>query len=231
VFTPEERDRIRERLLELAKADERITGAALTGSAADGTEDRWSDVDLFFGVSESADFDAVLADWTQTAHHDLGALHHFDVPSGSAITPAAEFGGRGPHFRAVFGEPVEGEHTPPPDLDDLAGLGWLSVVHAHVCIERRRLWQAEYWISSVRDQTMALACIRLGEPAVYAKGLHRLPLELTAPLEEALVRSLEPDELRRALRVAADCLISELHEAEPELADRLRTPLFELARG
>ncbi len=32
----------------MAETDERITGAALTGSAAVGREDRWSDIDLAF---------------------------------------------------------------------------------------------------------------------------------------------------------------------------------------
>ena len=50
VFTAEERDRTRARLLERARADRRITGAALTGSAAHDAQDRWSDIDLFEGV-------------------------------------------------------------------------------------------------------------------------------------------------------------------------------------
>lgn len=52
VFTVEERERVRTWLLEKARADPRITGAAVTGSASHGAEDRWSDVDLFFGVAE-----------------------------------------------------------------------------------------------------------------------------------------------------------------------------------
>jgi hypothetical protein len=163
VFTPEDRERIRDRLLELARADERIAGAAVTGSAAEGADDRWSDVDLFFGVDESGDLDTTLGDWTAMLYEEFGAIHHFDVPSGPAIyrvfllpgclqvdiafTPAGSFGARGPHFRAVFGDPVEGRPPPTPDLDDLVGRAWLAAVHARVSIERNRLWQAEYWVS------------------------------------------------------------------------------------
>jgi predicted nucleotidyltransferase len=46
VFTPDGRARLRDALLSVARADERISGAALTGSAASGSEDRWSDIDL-----------------------------------------------------------------------------------------------------------------------------------------------------------------------------------------
>ena len=53
MFTPEERERVRAALVERAHEDPRITGAALTGSAARGEEDRWSDVDVFLGVDDS----------------------------------------------------------------------------------------------------------------------------------------------------------------------------------
>jgi hypothetical protein len=41
MFTPEERARLRSALLEFAAGDKRITGAAVTGSAADSREDEW----------------------------------------------------------------------------------------------------------------------------------------------------------------------------------------------
>lgn len=63
MFTPEGRERLRAALVSAADADERITGAALTGSAALGAEDRWSDIDLAFGVAaETGQVDADLAD-------------------------------------------------------------------------------------------------------------------------------------------------------------------------
>jgi hypothetical protein len=40
-----------------------VTGAAQTGSAAAGTEDHWSDVDLFFGLADAAPAD-VLKDFS-----------------------------------------------------------------------------------------------------------------------------------------------------------------------
>src|ERR1035441_2747454 len=64
MFTPEERARLRSDLLAYAASDQRISGAAITGSAAAAREDRWSDIDLAFGVGEPADLPNVLADWT-----------------------------------------------------------------------------------------------------------------------------------------------------------------------
>ena len=51
VFTVEERNRIRDRILEMAKSDERVVAGAVVGSLATGEGDRWSDLDLTFGVS------------------------------------------------------------------------------------------------------------------------------------------------------------------------------------
>jgi len=46
MFDVEERERVRERLVERAHADNRIVSAALVGSLALGEGDRWSDIDL-----------------------------------------------------------------------------------------------------------------------------------------------------------------------------------------
>ena len=75
------RDAVRARLLEWARADDRVVGAAITGSAAVGREDEWSDVDLFFGVTDVAE---VLTDVSGFLYQELGAVHHFDLAAGPA---------------------------------------------------------------------------------------------------------------------------------------------------
>ena len=76
---------MREGVLALARADARISGGAVTGSAAVGAEDRWSDVDLSFGVADGVDPEAVLADWTRRLEVDLRVLHHWDLRRGPTI--------------------------------------------------------------------------------------------------------------------------------------------------
>lgn len=61
-----------------------------------------------------------------------------------------------------------------------------QLLHARVSIERSAPLQAEYWITAVRDETLALACLRLGLPAAYAKGSDRLPAEVTRPVQPLL---------------------------------------------
>ena len=241
----EERRRwVRQWLLSRARADQRITGAALTGSAARGTEDAWSDVDLFFGAADGICVDSLLAEWSAHVYRELGAVHHFDLRSGPTVyrafllaelleidlgfTSAEHFGPHGDGgFRVVFGAAA-----PPRDLPfdaaHLTGLAWHHVLHARISLERGRYWQAEHWISALRDHTLALACHRLGLPASHARGADRLPPEITGRAADALVRTLEPAELARALRAATAALRAELRTGHPETAAALEPPLLAL---
>ncbi|MBN6056804.1 hypothetical protein JYK22_33060, partial [Nonomuraea sp. RK-328] len=215
VSTEARRDEVRALLLERARRDERIVAAALTGSAASGAEDSWSDVDLFLGVADGVPVEDAVRAWSAYVHGELGALHHFDLRGGQAVyrafllpgplevdlgfAPAPAFGPVGDGaFRVVFGEAVA-RRPSAADPGHVVGLAWHHVLHARISIERGRPWQAEHWISGVRDHVLTLACLRLGLPAAYAKGADRLPAQVTEPLREALVRDLTPEELRRAL--------------------------------
>jgi len=243
VFTVEERDAVRGRLLERAQDDPAVSAAAITGSAAAGSADRWSDIDLAVGIQ--GDLSRALLHWTSVLYAEFAALHHWDLPFGSSIyrvfllpgclevdiafTPESDFGPRGPNWRTVFGATVEVPTTEPPGRDDLVGLAWHHVLHARICIERGKPWQAEWLIDGVRDHVLALACVRLGYTARFAKGADQLPREVTGAVEPTLVRSLDEAELRRALTAAAVALTAELERGDAALAARLRPTLEELA--
>src|SRR4051794_19019561 len=158
MFTPEQRARLRSDLLQHADHDQRISGAAITGSASLDREDQWSDIDLAFGVAEEAQLPAVLADWTAHMYGQHGALHHLDLQFGAwtcrvfilpgtlqvdlAFVPAAEFRATAPSFRLVSGEAQDARHTPPADPAFIAGFALLYAIHARTSIARRELWQA-----------------------------------------------------------------------------------------
>jgi hypothetical protein len=244
VYTVEERDQLSEELVAAAQADPRISGAAVTGSAALGASDRWSDLDLAFAISDPADLHDALREWTSAMYRDHGALHHVDVNFGAAIYrvfllastlqvdlaffPAEEFGATQSTFRLLFGTSVDRSHTSPASPAHLIAWGWLYALHARSCIERGKLWQAEYMVSGVRDHTLALASLRHSLPADQGRGMDRLPRDVTAPLEAALVRALDSDELRRAFRSAIAGLVIEIENADRELARRLSGPLLQL---
>lgn len=217
-----------------------MVAAAAVGSSATGG-DRWSDLDLTFAVAAGVAVGAVLADWTRAVvdRHEAAVL--FDLPVGSTICrvfllpgalqvdlsfgPAAEFGARGPRFRLLFGEAIE---TPwaPPKMDDEFGLAVHHAVRGHLCLERGRLWQAEYWIGALRDHTLTLACLRRGLEPHYGRGFDALPAEVRDQMAGALVGELTEDGLRRALAVATAGLLREAVEL-PEV-ERVRPKLAEL---
>ncbi len=118
MFTVQDRDRVRDRVLEMAAADPRVVAGAVVGGLADGGGDRWSDLDLTFAVADSAPVSEVLADWTREFKADFGAAHLFDLPAGASIyrvflvpdclqvdlsfTPASAFGARGPQIQLAL---------------------------------------------------------------------------------------------------------------------------------
>ncbi|MBO0827399.1 MAG: nucleotidyltransferase domain-containing protein [Streptosporangiales bacterium] len=245
MFTVAERARVRDGLVELAREDPRITGAALTGSGASRREDEWSDIDLALCLARDARADEVVADWTRTLYERHGAVHHVDITSGDtlfrafllastlqvdvAFWAADEFGPTAPTFRLLFGTANEQPQSRPPDAAELVGTGWLYALHARSSLERGRVWQAEYMIGGVRDHVLALQCLRHGVPIEQGRGIDQVPADVTAPLAATLVASLDDGELRRAFRSAVDALLAEAARADPALATRLTEPLRELA--
>jgi hypothetical protein len=233
VFAREERDRVRQYILDMARNDPRVIGGAETGSMAVDGQDAWSDLDLAFGLVEDAGLEEVLADWTEVLDRDLRVVHYWDLRAGPrlfrvflfpnavevdvSVMPEEHFGSRGPSFRTLFGEARQFDPPPSPDPRFLVGLCWHHVAHARSSIERAKPWRVEYWISALRDHTLELICLRLGEKTAEARGFDSLPVAVTSPFADALVRSLDESELRRALAAAASCFLAELELWDREL--------------
>ena len=154
MFSVEIRNRIRDRVLQLAAADTRVVAGAIVGSLAHDGGDRWSDLDLTFAVADTVPVRDVLADWTRTIVDELDAAHLFDLPSGATIyrvfllpgclqldlsfSPAAAFGASGPKFQLLFGSAVEKPHAQSPSAHELFGYAVHHALRARFCIERGR---------------------------------------------------------------------------------------------
>jgi hypothetical protein len=243
MFSVKERDSIRERVLQMAAADRRVVAGAVVGSLALEEGDRWSDLDLTFAVADNLSIQKVLEDWTSNLVEEFKAVPLFDLPSGASLyrvfllpgclqfdlsfTPACQFGATGPKFKLLFGSAVEKPYNPPPSAQELFGYAVHHALRARFCIERGRLWQAEYWISEVRDNALSLACRRRGLPAIHGRGFDALPAEVSEAFRPALVRSLERHELLRALGCAIKGLLSEAGEVQ-ELAAKVEAQLSHL---
>src|SRR6266508_2814811 len=152
VFTVEQRDALREHVLQLAEEDERVVAGAAVGSLAVDGGERYAVhlADLERGPTTYRVF--LLPDALQ-----------FDL----SMTLAAQFRPAGPRFRLLFGDtatdesevltpPVAGElFIPTPAVaGDLFGWGVIYALHARACIERGRVWQAEHYVGAVRDHAL-----------------------------------------------------------------------------
>jgi hypothetical protein len=243
MFSVSDRERVREWTLARASSDARVVAAAAVGSLAFDAGDRWSDLDLTFAVAGGESITAVLEDWTRGLVGEFDAVRLFDLPSGATIyrvfllpgclqfdlsfAPASEFGAIGPRFQLLFGQAVDTPHIGPPSAEELFGYAVHHALRARFCIERGRWWQAEYWVSGVRDYALSLACRRRGLPARYGRGYDDLPADVRDTLVAAIVRSLDRDELLRALAAAVAGLLSEADEVR-DLATKAEPRLREL---
>jgi hypothetical protein len=256
VFTVEQREALYRHVLGLVEADERVVAGAVVGSLAVDTADRYSDLDLTFGIASRISVAAVLDDWTRTLIEELDAVQLADLERGPTIyrvfllpdalqfdlsmTPAAQFRRAGPRFRLLFGATAASEVATPTVIGDLfiptpavAGsiFGWgvIYALHARACIERGRVWQAEHYVGAVRDHALSLACFLRGLPAAQARTYDDLPAESLARFEEAHVGAVEPAVLRSALAASVAALMREGADARLPHAHIVAERLAELS--
>ena len=243
MFTVEDRDRVRNRLVQMSREDPRLVAGALIGSTAGGGGDRWSDLDLTFGLADGAAIDDVLSDWTARIVNEFQAVHLFDLPHLSTVyrvfllpnnlqvdlsfTPGNKFLGKGLRYDLLFGNVLERDPAKPASAEQTFGLAVVYLLHAHACIARERMWEAEYSISAARDQALALACLHRGLKTAYGRGFDDLPPETLEPVTGALVGSLEKTRLVGALGRCVDVLLQNSQDVS-ELAGRLEPQLGEL---
>jgi hypothetical protein len=234
------RDEVEGYLIRLAEVDERITAAAVVGSRAHTEGDQWSDIDLTFAVADATAPVTVLDEWAEKLRAQFDGTTLFDLAADPityrvfllpgalqvdlSVTPTSQFASRGDTFRLLFGAANEPVVAGPRDSTDTFGHAVHHAVRARVCIERGRAIQAEYWISSLRNETLALASRRAGVQDWHARGAHLLPAETRERFADALVRSLDTAELGRALHVAIGLLLDQSDQA-PALAARVENHL------
>jgi hypothetical protein len=256
MFTVEQRDALRDRVLRLAEEDDRVVAAAVVGSlAVAGGGDRFSDLDLTFGIADRVPVTEVLDDWTTRLVAELGAVTLADLERGSttyrvflfpgalqldlSMTPAGQFRPYGPRLRLVFGQVAAeepGAYRPPGSLfidtpavaREIFGWGVIYALHTRACIERRRVWQAEHYVGAVRDHALSLACLRRGVVAVQARGYDELPPEILAQFNRTLVGAAEPGTLGVALAASVTALLREGAQVPVSAAETVAERLAEL---
>lgn len=246
MFTPWEREELRESLVEAARGDVQLIGAALVGSAATGREDAWSDIDLALQVRNDAEPSEVADRWTAQFYAQRGAVHHVDVVAGGVLYrvfllasslqvdisfwPEGQFRATEPGFTLLFGSPRPATGPRVMDANNVIGMAWLYALHARSAIARDRTWQAIMMLDLLRDQILALGCLSRGFNPHHGREADQLPSELLTALTEARAGSSEPSELTRSNSALLQVLADEIGHHDPDLARRLASPLNDLAR-
>ena len=244
MFEVAQRERVLARLIELAGADQRIATAAIVGSLADGSADEWSDIDLAMGVDESATVGELLAAWSDTMANEFDAVELLDLTTGDttyrvfmlddwlqvdlSFARESRFRKGSERFELLFGTPTT-SYTPLRDVNEAFGWAVLYARTARASIDRGRWWSAEFCISALRDETLAMACSARGIRSGYGRGIDDLPRAVTDGFEDALVRSLAREELLRALDSTVARLIREAVDLRGERLSRLVGDLPSLA--
>jgi len=244
IFTPEERERLREELVSAAQSDPNLCGAAHAGSAAASRLDRWSDIDLALCLKPAAAHEQVVAEWTDRLYHRHGAVAHVDVMRGATLFRvfllkntlqvdvvfwrAEDFAAIGPNFRLIYGEAKPPRPAPQPNPGALIGMAWLYGLHVRSSLARGRILQAEYMLSGMRNHVGELTCLRCGVVAQQGRGLDDLPASERETATACLPRSLEPSELRRGFQNTIQALLEEVRRVDEELESRLSGPLRDI---
>lgn len=245
VFTPKERQHLRDKLIDWARADPDVVGAALVGSATTGREDEWSDIDIAVQVKLGVDPGEVAGRWTARLYGELGAAHHLDVHASGALYrvfllasslqvdvsfwPEQQFRATGPGFQLLFGTPKPPSDSPSLNVTHEVGLAWLYALHGRSAIARGKTWQSTVMLDHLRDQLLVLACARHGLSSHHGRAADRLPVSFLNGLARARAASLDRDELVRSLDELLSELEREVEAHDSTLAARLR-PVFAAMR-
>lgn len=243
MFTISFRNEVREKIITKAKTDGRIVSAAVVGSYAKGKVDQWSDIDLTFGVDEAFTITSLLDSWTDYVTQEFSGVVLLDVQRGKTIyrvfvlpgclqldlsfSPAKEFGAIGQHFLLLYGQQYEKSQPPPPQSSEI--FGWIihHILRARFCVERKRLWQAEFWISEARNYALKLACISRGLNTDYGRGFDDLPDDILDLFKNSFVTNLDRKEILKVINNIIESL-PKISEEVSQLTKNVSDTLSEI---
>ncbi|GAA1019615.1 MULTISPECIES: nucleotidyltransferase domain-containing protein [Amycolatopsis] len=248
MFKVAERVQIRDELIAAARQDVDIAGAALVGSTARGTEDRWSDIDLVLQLAENANEAAVVARWTRSLDEKFGVADTLDVISREGVRyrvflldsslqvdvsfwPHELFRATEDGFQLVFGQANEPTSAPKPGREQVIGMAWLYALHARSAIARGRTWQAVLMLDDLRTQIIALECLRHGLNPWHGREVDQLPAPVLETLQDGRAVSVGLDELERSRQVLLQHYLAVVEHHDAERAVALRRALDPAQRG
>ena len=240
-YSIEDRRSIQVFLIEKARSDPRISDAALVGSESVGKSDRWSDIDLTFGVSDNIDLKELMADWSAVLEKEFRTEQLFDLVYEQSVyrvfltpeclqidlsfTPTSYFGAITENFKLIFGKEKERAKKKLPEAQIVYGYFVLYTLKSRSALERGRLWQSLGFLEAGREQLLKLACLKYQLNPFDGRGYDDLPDHLKAEVAQGLVADLNVNFLMNALSKTVDSgiqLTEDLPGLKPVLSKQLK---------
>lgn len=219
MFSVDQRDALRQEVIERAKQDVHVNGCALLGSAARDEQDAWSDIDIALQLEKGHEVEDVANRWTTwlgtiatvadtLTIHASGAMYQVFLFNNSmqldlSFWPPDTLRSTGGRIRPVFGT-VQAPEVRRADPQSYVRMGWLYALHARSAIARRRAWQADMMLTELRNQVIALACHRMGLDPAEGRDAHLLPVELSDRLVASRASTVDAIEQGRSLQATLD---------------------------
>jgi len=226
MFDVAHREELCGRLVEAALHDPQVDGAALLGSAARGTEDRWSDIDLALRLAPGVDPSSVADRWARQLRQEEVVIDPLDLHASGALYrvfllastlqvdlsfwPHGQLVTGGAPIRLLFGQ---ADDTAAPrfgeDTTKHLQMTWLYALHVRSALARGRSWQAIWMLEGIRNNLISMYCLRHGLPTHEGRGVDALPSTLRAELATTLITSTDTDDLRGSFRALIDSVLTE----------------------
>jgi predicted nucleotidyltransferase len=235
LFTEHDRFEVSRKLINLLKADNRIEGIVLVGSAAVGYFDEFSDIDLVAVVNLQHSTQEVFEYWKQTIQKVLTPVNYFEVEynknnflAGFLLPGCLEvdFGvvslneliakkerWKVIHDRTGIIETRLQKSWGERKIEDplLIGLQlssvWHYIIQAVVSIQRNQLWRAKHNLEEVRNRGLRLAGLRHGLVVSHFREIDRLPQDVKEKFEQSIPPVLTAQEIMTSLKATTNCFL------------------------
>jgi len=249
VFSASEREALRARLEAFARIDERVSAAAVLGSAARGEVDAWSDIDLAVRLVPGTELELVADAWTARVAETEQVVDHLDIRASGALYrvllltsslqvdlsfwPHDQPLAGGSPVVVLFGDVPVSPMGPAAGLHESRSavrMGWLYALHVRSALGRGRCWQALWMLESIRDVVVGLYCRRLDLPPSEGRGVDRLPGDLLDGLVRSHPDRVEPEALSTSFEVLVGLLLEEAERHGVQMSADLTRVVVELTR-
>ncbi len=245
-FSPAERQGILDRLIAALEEDQAVAGALIVGSAAEGFDDVYSDIDLCAVVAHPEDVYPTSQAWGSRLEQLLPVFFSGDLKRGPnsylwvvllenflevnlTFQHLDDLRARRGRWKVAFDRTgkIEGiqqasaTDRPRTDLQEAyyerVRWVWHYVMHATVAAQRGQMWRALHELEQVRTKALELRGLRDGLETKRLRQVDQMAPAFLSGMEQTLVARLERPEIMRALTTATDHFFREARQVDEML--------------